>query len=171
MDTIKTIKTRKSTREFTDREIPWEYISEILTAGMSGPSCVNSRQWYFIVVTSKEMLNRMAEANGIYAAPLKKAAMGILVCGDLERALPQAPDYWIIDASIAAQNMTLAAHSLGLGSVWLGTWPQMERVKAQSRLFDLPDTIIPHSIIAFGFPQNDLFEERSLFEESRVRFI
>ena len=113
----------------------------------------------------------MAEANGIYAAPLKKAAMGILVCGDLERALPQAPDYWIIDASIAAQNMTLAAHSLGLGSVWLGTWPQMERVKAQSRLFDLPDTIIPHSIIAFGFPQNDLFEERSLFEESRVRFI
>ena len=42
--------------------------------------------------------------------------------------------------------MILAAWSLGIGSVWLGTWPQMDRVFAQSKLFDLPNDQIPHSI-------------------------
>lgn len=97
----------------------------------------------------------MAEANGAPAEPLKDAAMGILVCGDLSRSFEQAKDYWVIDCSIAAQNMTLAAQALGIGSVWLGIWPQMERVERQSRLFALPKHIIPHSILAFGYPAMD----------------
>jgi nitroreductase len=70
----------------------------------------------------------------------------------MDRAFKPAPDYWIIDGAIAAQNMILAAHALGIGSVWLGTYPQMQRVKGQIELFDLPKSIIPHSIIAFGYP-------------------
>ena len=41
---------------------------------------------------------------------------------------------------------------MGVGSVWLGTYPQMERVNRQRELFGLPETVIPHSIIAFGYP-------------------
>jgi hypothetical protein len=40
------------------------------------------------------MLNKMADANGDPAMPLRKSACGILVCGDLERAFPPAKDYW-----------------------------------------------------------------------------
>ncbi|MCD7818221.1 MAG: nitroreductase family protein [Lachnospiraceae bacterium] len=170
MDTIKNILTRKSVRKFTDREISMEDIHTILTAGMSGPSCVNARQWSFLVVTDKEKLNQMADANGKPADPLRNAAMGILVCGDLKRSFPPAPDYWVIDASIAAQNMILAAHDLGIGSVWLGTWPQMERVKKQAELFELPDHIVPHSVVAFGYPENEEETERNLYEEDRVHF-
>ena len=47
--------------------------------------------------------------------------------------------------------MVLAATALGIGSVWLGTWPQMERVEAQKALFSLPDHLIPHSILALGY--------------------
>lgn len=101
------------------------------------------------------MLCKMAGANGRPAKPLRSAQMGILICGDLERAFPPAKDYWVIDGAIAAQNMTLAAEALGIGSVWLGTWPQMDRVENQSRLFQLPETIIPHSILAFGYPAED----------------
>ncbi len=111
----------------------------------------------------------MAEANGPAADPLRGAALGILVCGDLDRAYAKAPDYWIIDASIAAQNMILAAHNLGIGSVWLGTWPQSEKVKGQTKLFGLPENIVPHSIIAFGYPKDgEAFPERDLYEENRV---
>jgi nitroreductase len=79
-------------------------------------------------------------------------------------------DYWIIDASIAAENMILAAQDMGIGSVWLGTYPQMDRVEKQKELFGLPDSVIPHSIIAFGYPIETVEEERNLFEADRVHY-
>ena len=152
MDALENIMTRRSVRRFLDKPVSDRDLETILRAGMAGPSCVNARDWHFIVVRDREVLARMAAANGRPADPLKRAAVGILICGDLERAFKPAPDYWIIDGAIAGQNMCLAAYSLGIGSVWLGTYPQMERVKGQIDLFGLPDTAVPHSILAFGWP-------------------
>ena len=121
MDAIQAIMSRSSVRQYSDREISEEALRTILEAGMSGPSCVNARDWSFLVVREPEMLNRMADANGRPADPLRGAKLGILVCGDLERAFSRAPDYWVIDGAIAAQNMILAARALCIGSVWLGT--------------------------------------------------
>ena len=170
METLKAIATRKSVRKFKDQKLSKEEIHEILKAGMSGPTCVNARQWSFIVVDDREMLNKMADANGRPATPLRNAALGILVCGDLERSFKPAPEYWVIDGSIAIQNMILAAHDMGIGSVWLGTWPQMDRVEAQKKLFNLPETQIPHSLIAFGYPEDETEQERDLYEEDRVHY-
>lgn len=173
MNGIETIKFRRSIREYSDREITDEVLHEILDAGMRGPSCVNARDWSFIVVRDKDTLNRMADANGRPAEPLRKANVGILVCGDLNRAFSRAPDYWIIDASIACQNILLAATHFGIGSVWLGTYPQAERVNRQRELFRLPDTIMPHSIIALGYPKNEeelTLGSRSEYEGSQVHF-
>ena len=89
----------------------------------------------------------MADANGGPAEPLRKADVGILVCGDLKREFPKAKDYWIIEGAIAVENMILCAHALGIGSVWLGTWLQMERVAAQAELFELPEYIIPTPLL------------------------
>ena len=156
-DTLKTIMNRKSVRKFSDKAISEETVKTILTAGMSGPSCVNSRCWSFVVVQDKEKLLRMADANVKYADPLRNATLGILVCGDLSRTefFASAREFWAIDGAIAAQNMILAAESLGLGSCWLGTWPVKERVDNQRALFDLPEHIVPHSVIAFGWPAED----------------
>lgn len=170
MDAIQAIKTRISTRQFSDRIISDADLHTILEAGMSGPSAVNARPWSFIVVRDKEMLNRMADCNGRAAEPLRGADAGILVCGDLERAFKGAPDYWVVDGSIAAQNMILAAHAMGIGSVWLGTWPQENKVAAQKELFALPEGIVPHSIIAFGYPAQESTKEKLLYEEDRVHF-
>lgn len=170
MDAIFAIKTRISTRQFSDDPISDEALHIILEAGMSGPSAVNARPWSFIVIRDPEMLNRMADVNGRAAEPLRRAAMGILLCGDLERAFKPAPDYWVVDGSIAAQNMILAAHALGIGSVWLGTWPQEQKVQGQKELFRLPEHIVPHSIIAFGYPAEDTHKEKLLYEEDRVHF-
>ena len=77
----------------------------------------------------------------------------------------------MIDGAIAAQNICLAAQELGLGAVWLGTWPQQDRVEAQKQLFALPESIVPHSIIALGYPDINLTvprEER--YEADRVHF-
>lgn len=170
MDTIQAILSRVSVRQYSDQEISDEALQTILQAGMSGPSCVNARDWSFIVVRNRETLNKMADANGRPAEPLRRAKLGVLICGDLERAFRGAPDYWVVDGSIAAQNMILAAHALGIGSVWLGTWPQMNRVQAQAELFGLPETQIPHSLIAFGYPAAPSAKEKLLFEENRVHY-
>ena len=124
-----------------------------------------------MVVTDPEKLAQMADANGRPAEPLRKAAAGILVCGDLDRAFHFAKDYWVIDGAIASQNICLTAQELGLGAVWLGTWPQMDRVEAQKKLFALPETIVPHSIIALGYPEADITTPRaSRYEADRVHF-
>ncbi len=169
MDALTAIMTRRSIRKFLDKPVGDEILEKILRAGMSGPSCANTRAWSFIAVRDKAQLIKMADANGAPAVPLKGAAAGILVCGDMRLAFKPAPDYWIIDGAIAAQNIVLAAHALGLGSVWLGTYPQMERVRAQSELFGLPEYIVPHSIIALGYPDE---EKRTApeFEPEKLHF-
>ncbi|MCM1543246.1 MAG: nitroreductase family protein [Blautia sp.] len=169
MDAYENIVNRRSIRKYTDQPIGQEDIRKILAAAMCSPSCANTRDWSFLVVQDPETLNRMADANGRPAEPLRRARLGILVLGDLERAFSRAKDYWVVDAAIVAENMCLAANALGIGSVWLGTWPQMERVEAQRRLFNLPETVVPHSILAFGYP-DETPEIRGFYEEDRVHF-
>ncbi|MGN0158312.1 MAG: nitroreductase family protein [Brotaphodocola sp.] len=170
MNTLESIMNRRSVRKFSNQDICDADIHTILEAGMSGPSCVNARDWSFIVVKNPDTLNKMADANGSPAAPLRGARLGILICGDLSRAFPPAKDYWVVDGSIAAQNMILAAQSLGIGSVWLGTWPQMDRVRKQADLFGLPENQVPHSIIAFGYPAEAEIKERDVWEADRVHY-
>lgn len=144
----------------------------ILAAGISGPSAVNARPWSFLVVRNREMLCKMADGNGNAAQPLKGAVLGILLLGDMTRTFEPAPEYWVIDGAIAAQNMILAARDLGIDSVWLGTWPQEEKVSAQRQFFDLPESAVPHSIIAFGYPEESqkAIPARGGFEEDRVHY-
>ncbi|MGM9606521.1 MAG: nitroreductase family protein [Oscillospiraceae bacterium] len=171
MESIQNILTRRSIRSFEDRRISEEDMRTILTAAMSGPSCANTRDWQFIVVEDKETLNQMADANGRPAAPLRQAAAGILICGDLNKAFPRAKEYWVIDGAIAGQNICLAARALGIGSVWLGTWPQMERVEKQAELFHLPESVVPHSVIALGYSEEtEDAAEKGSYDESCVHW-
>ncbi len=172
MNIIDGISSRRSVRQFTAQPIGDDALSAILTAGMSGPSAVNARPWSFLVVRDRDMLCKMADGNGSAAQPLKGAALGIMVVGDMTRTFERAPDYWVIDGAIAGQNMILAAHSLGIGSVWLGTWPQEEKISAQRRLFHLPESAVPHSILAFGYPEDSQKElpARGGYEADRVHF-
>ncbi len=170
MDAIKAIMSRVSTRKFSEKPIGEEELKIILDAAMAGPSATNARPWSFIVVRDREMLDKMADANMQYSEPLRRASLGILVCGDLERAYSAAPDFWVVDGTIACQNMILAAHALGIGSCWLGTWPVEERVNNHIELFNLPKNIIPHSLIAFGYPDGEMKIQKDRFEEDSVHY-
>ncbi|MFA6829603.1 MAG: nitroreductase family protein [Bacilli bacterium] len=167
------IRKRRSIREFSSQDIPQDRINILLDAAMRGPSCVNSQDWVFIVVKNKETINQMAESNGKSAQPLKKANTAVLVCADFSKSYKGAKDYWIIDCSIACQNLILAATELGIGSLWLGTYPQKEKVNGIQKIFSLPDDIIPHSIIALGYPLDEKEMElgsRSQFDSTKVHY-
>lgn len=169
MDALETLKTRRSVRKYTSQEISESDMHTLLEAGMSGPSCVNSRDWSFITVRNKETLRKLAECNGMHATMLPDAAAAIVVCGDLDRAYPKAKDYWVVDCSIAAQNIIIAATTLGIGSVWLGTWPQKHKVQNIQKLFSLPDTIVPLAVVALGYPDpTEEIRPKPEFEENRI---
>lgn len=152
MDAIRAIMSRHSVRRYTDQTISEEQLAKILAAGTSGPSCVYAQDWEFIVVRDQCVLDKMVECCDAPAAPARRCSVCILICGNLERAFPPAKDYWIIDGAIAGENMVIAATSMGIGSVWLGVYPEMNRVENLQRCFELPEFIVPHSMIAMGYP-------------------
>ena len=62
--------------------------------------------------------------------------------------------YGFGDTSAATENILLAAHGLGLGAVWTGAYPVMDRVKAIRQVLGLPSQIIPLNVIPMGYPDN-----------------
>ena len=170
MNTLETIFTRKSVRQFKNQKVDEKDIKTILKAGMSGPTCVNSKDWSFIVVDDPEVLHKMYQANGVPAKPLLECAFAILICGDYSKAFKFSKDYFAVDGSIAGQNMILAAWSLGIGSVWLGTWHKLVGVFPKGKWLDLPNDQIPHSIIAFGYPLDEIKEKEEYYDEAVVHY-
>ena len=83
---------------------------------------------------------------------LAQAGLGIVVCGDT-RSLKHP--MWEQDCSAATQNALLAAHALGLGGVWLGWWPKMERVEPLAEYLGLPEGVVPLSVVAIGHPSEE----------------
>lgn len=116
--------------------------------------------WHFIVVQDEEMIKKMADANGKAGNALASAPLAILVCMDMSKALESAPNYAIIDCALAEENMVLAALSLGIGSCYFGTRPQDYKIEGQRKLFNLPEHLIPHMILSFGYPKNNLYKDK-----------
>ena len=171
MDTLEVIKTRRSIRKYKDEAISDNILKELLEAGMSGPTGGNNRPWEFIIINDPEILREIPNApSGASFAP--DAPLAILVCGDLEKYsdLPEKYlDVWVIDCSIAAQNILLAAHGKDLGAVWTGVYPMEERVNGIKTLLELPKNIIPLVLIVIGYPAEQLpVEDR--YDASRVHY-
>lgn len=127
-------------------------VNALLEAGMYAPSARNEQPWHFVVVTERELLNRLMDAHP-YASMLAEAPLAILVCGDTD--LEKSKGYWPVDCSAATQNILLAAHDRGFGSVWLGVYPRDERMEAIKSIFSLPANIQPFSLIALGYAAED----------------
>lgn len=149
METLKAIYERKSIRKYTAQYVSIDTIKELLKAGMHAPSAGNEHPWDFIVVRDSEKLLKITEVQH-YSNMLKEAKVAIIVCGNLKKVKYQG--YWIQDCSAATENILLAAHSLGLGAVWLGVYPDEDVVEGISKIFDLPQHIIPLSIVSIGYP-------------------
>lgn len=135
--------TRRSVRQFEkDREIPQSDIDDILKIAMYAPSARNTQPWEFVVVKDKKMRDKIAEVHP-YAKFLKDASLAIVVCGDTNQET--APGYWVVDTSIATENLLLACHGRGLGACWCGVYPNEERMNDLKELLKLPDNIKPNA--------------------------
>ena len=150
---VENILTRTSVRSYTEQPVEQEKVELLLRAGMAAPTAVNKQPWHVVVLNTRESIDRLSSANP-RAGMLKQAPLAIVVCGDMNKALEgKGQEYWIQDCSAATENILLAAHALGLGAVWTGTYPMDDRVKATAEALHLPSHIIPLCTIVIGYPK------------------
>ena len=145
------IATRTSVRQYAPTAIPDSVTTTLLQAAMCAPSAVNKQPWEFITVTNPEV--RTAIKQAIPNSHAAKAPLCIVVCGDMNQALEgQARDFWVQDCSAATQNILLAAHSMGLGGVWCGVYPNTDRCEALRKVLKIPANVIPLNVVCLGYP-------------------
>jgi len=149
MDAMETLFSRRSIRKYTAEPVTEEVLREILEAAMSAPSAGNQQSWHFVVINDRKILDEIPSFHP-HSQMLKEAPVAILVCGDLK--LEKHVGYWVQDCSAATENLLLAIHAKGLGAVWLGIFPREERVEGLRKLLDIPDHVIPLSLIPIGHP-------------------
>ena len=164
------IYTRTSVRQYdASRAIAKDTVDMILRAAMSAPTAVNRQPWAFVVIDKREILDSLAEGLP-YAKMLKHAPLAIIPCGDLDKALEgDGQAFWIQDVSAATENMLIAAHALGLGAVWTGVYPDMERVNDVRKVLGMPDEIIPLCVVPMGYPDGAQ-TPKDKWDENKVRY-
>ncbi|GMO49976.1 MAG: nitroreductase family protein [Termitinemataceae bacterium] len=146
------ILSRRSCRDFLTKPVEAAVMQRILRAGMEAPSAHNRRPWEFLVFTTEDCRNAVAEMSP-WAGMLKTAAAGIAVCANLKKGVSKDGEedtYWVQDCSAATENILLQITAENLGGVWLGWYPDTQRIKKFSDYFKLPKHIVPLSVIALG---------------------
>jgi nitroreductase len=167
---IEVIKSRRAIRSFEDKPVPESAIQTMLEAATYAPSAINIQPWKFTLITNKDAMKHLSDTakpallrmlpdvgdeglagikkqltnpqyNIFYNAPLLIFVSGV-----------KSP-YAIYDCSMAAQNMMLAAYTLGIGSCWIGTAVGLAndpKVKAE---LGVPEDHEVHAAIIFGYPK------------------
>jgi nitroreductase len=165
MNTIEAIMSRRSIRKFKDAPVTDEQIKTILGAAMNAPSAGDGRPWHFIVTKDRDKLNALAEKVDGGNDMLKEAQAAILVCSN--EAKEGFPGFYPQDCACASENIYLAAHELGLGTVWVATWNVPPRIAGCEETLNLPEGIKPFALFPLGVANEDLPAENR-YDEAKV---
>lgn len=112
------IKARRSIRRFTPEPVTDGEVLAMLEAARWAPSGQNNQPWRFLVVRADDPRQEVLAGLTKYGAIIRSARVLVCVFLAKERCYSPAKDQQ--GAGACLQNMLLAAHSLGLGAVWLG---------------------------------------------------
>ncbi len=151
-ESIRTIMTRRSTRSFKAKPIPREMLEQIVDAGRHAPSGRNVQPWQFTVVQNKETIKKLAKSIGkaLGNSAYDFYSPDTLIIVSCEEDSPLG----IYDASCALENIFLAAHALGIGSVWInqvGAFCRDSGVREVLTQIGVPENHIVHGTAALGY--------------------
>lgn len=158
MEVLEAIRERRSVRRFTEDPVSPEDLTKVLEAAQWAPSWVNVQPWKIIIVKdaarkealSETLLPKNPAAKGLVQAPVVLALVGERGKSGLygDSFSTDKGDWYMFDMGIAAQNIALAAHSLGLGTVHVGA---LDHKKA-AEILDVPEGFEVVEILPLGRP-------------------
>ena len=118
-EVINAMRERRSCRKFKADPVPEELVNEVCEAGLWAASGKGLQSPLIIKISDKELRDKLSEANRAIGGwkegfdPFYGAPTILVVLANKD-----VPTY-VYDGSLALGNMMLAAHSLGLGSIWI----------------------------------------------------
>ena len=150
-DILELIKSRRTIKHFLPKFVSWDHVSKIIDAARHAPSSGNIQNWKFIVMIEPSVKQRAAEA-AYEQYEIANAGVLIIVCAEIEKAeryygLRGEQLYAVQNCAAAIENMLLEAHSLGLGTQWIGAFDE----DALKQLCGIPEEVQPQAIIAVGY--------------------
>lgn len=149
MDVYEAISTRKSVRQFQEKDVPEEVVTRLLEAARLAPSANNRQEWRFVVVRDKETRQKLAEAacgqRFVAQAPVVIACCAV----ESDKIMTCGHPAYAIDTAIAIDHMTLAATALGLGTCWIGAFHE-DRVR---EILSIPDSVRVVELLPLGYPK------------------
>jgi nitroreductase len=169
MELMEAIKGRRSIRKYRTDPVPEEALQTVLEAARWAPSWSNTQCWRLVVVRDKETKSKLADTlKGIKAGKtnpadeaVRTAPVVIAICAELgvtgyyrdesgenKLATDKGESWFMFDVALAAQNMSLAAHSLGLGTVHTGLLDAAEA----ARILGLPENVVLVELLPLGLP-------------------
>jgi nitroreductase len=155
-DTVEQVMLRqRAVREFSDAPVDDAMLERCIRAATFAPSGGNTQPWKFIVIRDRETKRRLGVifdelgqqiygANAPVRTPWEDVPVLIACCTEAGRATGGASIFPVV------QNLLLAIHASGLGSVLTTRWKAREKEVAP--LLGLPDNIEPHAILPIGWP-------------------
>ncbi|MEK6942943.1 MAG: nitroreductase family protein [Nanoarchaeota archaeon] len=151
MDVFDCIRTRRSIRRYKEKDVPWDNIVEVLQAGKYAPFAGNILPCKFVVVKNEAKRRSIAEAC-LQQHWMQDASVHIVVAAEPEKierfyGTRGTRLYMVQGIAAAIENMLLTAHSLGLGSCWVGAFDEDEI----RRLCNLPEHVDVHAIVTIGY--------------------
>ena len=159
METFECIKSRRSVRKFLDKEVSDEIIRKLIDAArhapFGGPLKKDCQLWEFIIIKDKSIKEKLA-LNYDDRQFIKQAPIIIAVCADKTKD----PEYkaWEITASLATENILLAAHNLGLGACYVTAFTHHKEHEEDRKILietlNLPEHIELIALIPIGYPDS-----------------
>ena len=159
MDLIQAIKDRRSVRRYKPDALSEEEINTVLEAARWAPSWNNTQCWRFILVEDSELKEKLAETirpkeNRAIAA-IKEAPVTIVACAELGKSgfykdlePTDKGDWFMFGVALAMGNLTLAAHSIGLGTVHVGLF---DAIKV-TEILEVPEGYTVVEMTPLGYP-------------------
>ena len=162
-EVLRQLHERKSVRVYEDRPVEPEVKRAILEAAIQAPTAGNMALYTILDITDPEKKALLAKSCDDQPF-IAKAPMVLIFCADYRRwydvfreyvddvRKPDMGDLFLAeaDALIAAQNAVVAAHSLGLGSCFIGDIT--ENYEYHKKLLNLPQYVVPAAMLCFGYP-------------------
>ena len=167
MNELEAILNRRTIRRFKEDPIEKETVKKIIEAGRRAPTACSLQAYTIIWVKNKEKKEEVWRACGGQTFILEVPVL-FTICADirkitrmmkiveyessLEKGLGYRTKlYSIIDAALVAENMTIAAEALGLGSAYVGAIANPKIIEA----LKLPKGVLPICILCIGYPKED----------------
>jgi nitroreductase len=163
---IETILNHRSIRNYKSDPVSDPVLHKILEAG-SRASTTGNMQVYSIIVTKEPYLKKKLWEAHFKQNMVLQAPLVLTCCADfnrfntwcLQRKADPGYDNFLsfftaaIDALLAAQNCTLAAESMGLGTCYLGTTTYNADMIIE--ILELPSFVVPVTTLVMGYPDDD----------------